>query len=328
MSLSRRAVMGFAGASALAVSALLVSEAQAQSWPNRPITFVVSQAAGASPDVMARLLADRLSRSLGQGVIIENKPGAANVVGANAVARATPDGYTFFFATSAALVSNPFLIEKLSYDPVKDFAPVSMIARSHQMIVVHPDVPAKNLQELIALDRKEPGKLSVAVDSPRNLAGITAQALKKRAGMEWVLVPFPNIANAPQDVMAGRLQAGVFSVAVVESHIRDGKLRPIAIASDKRASSMKDVPTVAETLKDFDFAGWFMLMAPTGTPEPILARMNAEVIKAMQDEKIRETAPGLGFEIETSTPEAARKLLSSQLDLWKNITTELGLKPQ
>ncbi len=305
-----------------------LDEAAAQAWPSRPVTFIVSQAGGASPDVMARILADRLSRSLGQGVVIENKPGGGNVIGATAAARAAPDGYTFFFATSAALATNPFLVEKMTYDPIKDFRPVTMIARSHQVLVAHPDVNAKSVSELVALERKEPGKLSVAVDSPRNLAGVTAQALNKRAGLDLSLVPYPNINSALQDTMTGRVGLGVFSVSIAEALIRDGKLRPLAIASSKRSGSLPDVPTLSETIKDFDFSGWFMLMAPVGAPDNIVNRLSRDVAEAMADEKIREMAPKLGFEIETGSPEAARKFLADQLELWKGITTELGMKPQ
>src|SRR5258708_14888678 len=147
-------------AAALAAAlSLSFGEASAQSWPQRPMTFIVSQSAGASPDVMARMIASRLSISLGQTIIVENKAGAGNVIGATAAARAAPDGYTFFFATSAALVTNPYMVKNLSDDPMKDFAPVSLVTRSHQIIVVHPDVPAKTLAELIALDKASPGKL-------------------------------------------------------------------------------------------------------------------------------------------------------------------------
>lgn len=277
---------------------------------------------------MARILADRLSRSIGQGVVIENKPGGGNVIGATAAARAAPDGYTFFFATSAALATNPFLIEKMTYDPVKDFKPVTMIARSHQVLVAHPDVPAKNVNELVLLERKQSGKFSVAVDSPRNLAGVTAQALNKRAGMDLSLVPYPNINAALQDTMTGRVELGVFSVSIAEALIRDGKLRPLAIASIKRSASLPDVPTLSESIKDFDFSGWFMLMAPAGTPDEIVNKLGSSVGDAMSDERIREMAPKLGFEIETGSPETARRFLIDQLELWRGITFELGMKPQ
>ena len=162
---------------ACALALLVSSQASAQNWPQRPVTFIVSQSAGASPDVMARMITTKLGAALGQSFVVENKPGAGNVIGAQAAARSAPDGYTFFFATSAALVTNPYMLKNLGYDPVKDFAPVALVTRSHQIVVVNPDVPAKTLADLIALDKASPGKISMSVDGPRNLAGVTAQAL-------------------------------------------------------------------------------------------------------------------------------------------------------
>lgn len=318
------AMAAFVAGTALASA----SAASAQSWPQRPVTMIVSQAAGASPDVMARLVADRLARRIGQGVVIENKPGGANVIGATAAARAAPDGYTFFFATSAAMAVNPFLIQKMTYDPVKDFDPVTLVTRSHQVLVVHPDVPVKTLADLVAFDKKAPGKLSIAVDSPRNLAGVTAQALNRRAGVQFVSVPYPNINAGLQDTIAGRTELGIFSMSIVETLIRDGKLRAIALASSKRSEMMPELPSIGESIPGFDFSGWFMLMAPTGTPRAIIERMNAEVREAVKDEKVREMAPKLGFDIETGSPEDAARFLKGQLETWGRITNELGLKPE
>ena len=149
---------------ACALTLLVSQQAFAQSWPQRPVTLIVSQSAGASPDVMARMITNKLGAALGQSFVVENKPGAGNVIGAQAAARSAPDGYTFFFATSAALVTNPYMVKNLSYDPVKDFVPVALVTRSHQIVVVHPDVPAKTLPELIALDKAAPGKIAMAVD--------------------------------------------------------------------------------------------------------------------------------------------------------------------
>ena len=309
----------------------LAHDAFAQSWPARPVTFIVSQAAGASPDVMARLIATKLSVSLGQTVIIDNKPGAGNVIGAQAAARSAPDGYTFFFATSAALVTNPYMLKNLSYDPVKDFTAVALVTRSHQVFVVHPDVPAKTLADLIALDKAAPGKYSLAVDGPRNLAGVTAQALNKRAGTQFVLVPSVNINNGLQDTIAGRTQVGVFSASIVESHVRAGALRALATASNKRLEAAPDVSAAAETLPGFDFSGWFMLMAPSGTPGEIVAKMNAAIGAATRDAQVRELAPKLGFEIDPNgagTPEQAAAFLKEQLALWATTTKELGIEPQ
>jgi tripartite-type tricarboxylate transporter receptor subunit TctC len=226
------------------------------------------------------------------------------------------------------MAANPFLIQKMTYDPVKDFDPVTLVTRSHQVLVAHPDVPVKTLADLIALDKKAPGKLSIAVDSPRNLAGVTAQALNRRAGVQFVSVPYPNINVGLQDTIAGRAEIGIFSMSIVETQIREGKLRAIALASSKRSETMPEIPSIAETIPGFDFSGWFMLMAPAGTPPAIIARMNAEVREVVKDEKIREMGPKLGFDIETGTPAEASQFLKSQLETWGRITSELGLKPE
>lgn len=316
---------------ALFITTLLMQPACAQVWPQRPVTFIVSQSAGASPDVMARLIANKLSATLGQSVIIENKPGAGNVIGAQAAARAAPDGYTFFFATSAALVTNPYMVKNLSYDPLKHFTPVALVTHSHQVIVVHPDVPAKTLSELIALDKAQPGKIAMSVDGARNLAGVTAQALNKRAGTQFALVPSVNINNGLQDTITGRTQAGVFSASIVEAHVRSGALRAIATASTRRLLAGPEVPAAAETLPGFDFVGWFMVMAPAGTAPEIVTKLNAALNEATRDADVRELAPKLGFELDpksVGTPEAAGAFLKTQLELWAKTTQELGIEPQ
>ncbi|MDO8876207.1 MAG: tripartite tricarboxylate transporter substrate-binding protein [Pseudolabrys sp.] len=317
---------------ALGVAVLTqTNPAAAQDWPQRPVMLVVSQPAGASPDVMARMIAERMGRTLGQNVIVENKPGAGNVVGAAAAARAAADGYTLFFATSAALVTNPFMMKSLPYDPVKDFAPIALVARSNQLIVVHPDVAAKTLPELIALEKRTPGKFSMSVDGPRNLAGVTAQALNKHAGTQFVLIPSTNPNAGVQDVMTGRTQAGVFSISIVEQLVRADKLRAIAVASAGRATSMPEIQSAAETLPGFDFQGWFMLMAPAGTPPAIIARLNAAADAAAKDPQVKELSVKLGFDLApggVGTPQAAGAFLKGQLAVWEKTTKELGIEKQ
>lgn len=318
------AILGFAFVTQL-------SPAQAQDWPQRPITLIVSQPAGASPDVMARMIAERMGKTLGQTVIIENKPGAGNVVGAAAAARAAADGYTLFFATSAALVTNPFMMKSLPYDPVKDFAPIALVTRSYQLIVVHPDVAAKTLPELIALEKKTPGKFSMSVDGPRNLAGVTAQGLNKHAGTQFVSIPSTNPNAGVQDVMTGRTQAGIFSISIVEQLVRAGSLRAIAVASKGRASSMPEVASAAETLPGFDFQGWFMLMAPAGTPPAIIAKVNAAADAATKDPQVKELSAKLGFDLQPNgvgSPQAAGAFLKDQLGVWEKISTELAIEKQ
>ena len=205
------------------------------------------------------------------------------------------------------------------------------MTRSHQVIVVHPEVAAKTLPELIALDKAAPGKISMSVDGARNLAGVTAQALNKRAGTQFALIPSVNINNGLQDTITGRTQAGIFSASIVEAHVKSGALRALATASTHRLVAAPDVPAAAETLPGFDFSGWFMVMAPTGTPADIIKKLNAAIDEATRDSQVRELAPKLGFELDpkgAGTPEAAAEFLQTQLALWAKTTKELGIEPQ
>jgi len=326
----RNSLVAIGVASSLALLAQ-IAPAQAQNWPQRPITMIVSQPAGTAPDVMARFIAERLATPLGQNVIIENKPGAANIVGTVAAAHAAPDGYTLFFATSAALVTNPYMVKNLPYNPVKDFVPIALAARSYQVIVVNPKVEAKTLAELIALEKKSPGTFSMSVDGPRNLAGVVGAAINKYAGTHFVLIPAANVNTGAQDVMTGRTQSGIFSVSVIEQHVRAGTMRAIAVAPKDRAANLPDVPAAAETLPGFDFQGWFMVIAPAGVSPDIVKKVNAAINDVLKDPKVKELAQKLGFEFwpnGAGTPQEAAAFIQKELALWEKITKDLGIEPQ
>lgn len=312
--------------------AVAASGAQAQSnWPQRPVTMIVSQSAGASPDVFARLISEKLHQAIGQPVIVENKPGAGNAIGAQAAARATPDGHTFFFATSAALTMNPFLMKNLPYDPMKDFVPVALVTRSHQVLITNPSFPAKSLKELIEVTKKEPGKYSIAIDGPRNLSGVIVRILKAKAGIDIVEVPYTNIPGSLQDVVAGRVPMGMFSLSVADAQIRAGAVRAIAGASALGMSSMPEVETVAKTFPGFDYLGWFMIMAPAKTPDAIIDQMHRAVASVMKDPALIAAAPKLGFDLDPKgigSREDAGTFLKAQMNLWDATTKQLGLLPE
>lgn len=313
------------------IALCLSSPAIAQSWPQRPVSIVVPQPAGNSPDVLCRVIADKLSRALGQQFIVENRAGAANLVGTQAVARAAPDGYTFLFATSAALVMNPYTFKKLPYDPVKDFTPVAMVARSNHVVLVNPEVKAKTLGELIALEKSAPGSLSIAVDGPRNLSGLIAQSINKQAGTSFVLVPYNTTTNAVQDSITGRVQTTIQAASIAESFIAAGTLRPVAVAGSRRIGSLPDVPAISETLKGVDLQGWFILMAPAGTPADIVERLSAETARALSSAEVQERAPALGFDVgvgEAVTPAGAKRFFEEQLAATGKVIRELGIEPE
>ncbi|MBR1236508.1 tripartite tricarboxylate transporter substrate binding protein [Bradyrhizobium sp. AUGA SZCCT0177] len=313
------------------IALCLSGPAYAQSWPQRPVSVVVPQAAGNSPDVLCRIIADKLSRALGQQFVVENRPGAANLVGTQAVARAAPDGYTFLFATSAALVTNPYTFKKLPYDPMKDFVPVAMVARSNHVLLVNPEVKAKTLAELIALEKSAPGSLSMAVDGPRNLSGLIAQSINKQAGTGFVLVPYNTTTNAVQDSMTGRVQVTIQAASIAESFIAAGTLRPVAVAGSKRIGSLPDVPAIAETLKSVDLQGWFMLMAPAGTPTDIIQKLSSEIAGALKSPEVQERAPALGFDVgigDAVTPAGAKRFLDAEHASAGKVIQELGIQPE
>jgi tripartite-type tricarboxylate transporter receptor subunit TctC len=316
----------------LAAFALLPTLACAQTpWPQRPVTFVVSNGAGSSPDVMARLLGAKLEPLLGQSIVVETKPGGGNVIGAMNVARAPADGYRIFFATSAAIAANPFMMKQLPYRPLEDFEPVAYLGRTNQFILVHKDVPANTIDELIAIDRKKPGDYSFAIDGPRNLAGVTAQAFNFHAQTKFVYVSYPNIVNGLQDLVAQRLQVGVFPVAISGDFVRDGRLKALAVAGLKRIAAFPDVPSASETFRDFDFSGWFVLMAPKGTPPEIVAKLNEATDKAMRDPQILAMAPKLGYDFDVNgvgSPQRAREFIAQQLAFWEKTTKQLAIEAE
>ena len=311
------------------LAAVTFQPAHAQTWPTKPVRIIVSLAAGGTPDIICRLLADRLSVALGQQVVIENRPGGGNIVGAQIAAHAAPDGYTLFFATAAALVTNPFTYKTLPYDPLSDFVPVSMIAKGPFFILAHPSVPVKDLAEAIAFDKANPGKLAFATDGPRNLSGILAAWLNKLGGSTILQVPYAAMPQGVQDVLAGRVQLIVLAVPSAAQHIASGALRPLATSSAERLSNYPQVHTIAETLPGVEFIGWFILVAPAGTPDEIVMRVNREMDAILKNPQISGKLADLGFfTTGADTPDAVRAYVRTQHDLWGRLTHDIGLQPE
>ena len=217
-----------------AAQAAFAQIALAQTWPERPVRFITSQAAGNATDIIARITADQLSARIGQPVVVENRPGGGNVIGTQAAARSAPDGYTFFLATAAALVTDPYTFKSLPYDPMKDFVPVAKVAEVSFMIMANPKVPAKNLQELIALAKSQPGKLTIATDGARRFSGMVVSWLNKLAGIETLQVPYTAQRQGVQDAVSGTVDLIILAVPVARGLAANGQLRPIATTSLKR----------------------------------------------------------------------------------------------
>jgi tripartite-type tricarboxylate transporter receptor subunit TctC len=312
-----------------ALSLSMVAPAGAQAWPSKPIKIIVSQAAGGTPDIICRIISERLSQALGQQIVVENRPGGGNVVGAQAAAHAAPDGYTLFFATAAALVTNPYTFKSLPYDPLADFVSVAMIAKGPFVVLAHPSVPAKTLSEVVAYDKANPGKLTFATDGPRNFSGILAAWLNKLGGINILQVPYATMPQGVQDALAGRVQLVILAVPSAAPHIASGALRALAVSALKRFQRFADVPAIAETFPGVEFIGWFVLAAPKGTPADVVTRLNREMDVILKNQEIANRLADLGFFTEgADTPEGTAKYVQSQYDTWGKVARDIGLLPE
>jgi tripartite-type tricarboxylate transporter receptor subunit TctC len=303
--------------------------ATAQAWPDRPVKFISSQAAGGGTDMIGRLIAGQLSAKIGQPVVYENRPGGGNVIGTQAAARSAPDGYTFFYASAAALVTDPHTYKSLPYDPVKAFDVVSNIAEVSFMILAHPDVPAKTLPELIAYAKANPNKLQIATDGPRRFSGLIAAWINKLAGTNISYVPYVQMTQGIQDVISGRVQLIILAVPAARGHAAASKLNALAVTSAKRLEAYPNVATVAETFPGFDFAGWWVLAAPTGVPAPILERVNKELSTILKDPEVTSKMTNVGFISRGGgTMQQTRDYVSGQHATWGRLVKEIGLQPE
>src|SRR5713101_1070980 len=306
-----------------------LAHAHAQSWPARPIKMIVSFPAGSAPDIVCRFVTDRLSQAVGQHIIVDNRPGSGNVIAGQAAARSAPDGYNFFCATAATLVSNPHTFKSLPYDPVRDFAPVAMIAKGPFFVLVHPGVPVKTLAELAAYDKANPGKLTFATDGLRNFTGMMAAWLNKISGMSILTVPYAAMPLGIQDTVTGRTQVTILAVPAAAPRIRSAELRPLAASFAQRVPGYENVPAIAETYPGFELVGWFLIVAPAGTPAESGQRVNREMDKILKDPETVRRLRDLGFFTEgAETPEAVGDAIRADREKWGRIVKEIGIQPE
>ncbi len=312
----------------VAAMAALFSEAlRADTYPSKPITLVAVFGPGSVSDTICRLLADPLGAALKQPVIVEPRPGADGALAALYVARAAPDGYTLMLATNSPLSAAPYLLKNISYDPVKDFAPVTRVGSFTLALVVNPSVPAKNIKELIAYATANPGKLSFASG---NTAGIVAgHTLARWAGIDILHVPYKSTPPALQDVLAGRVSMMFADLTSALPHVRSGALRPLATTRLKRSALFSEVPTLDEAgVTGFDLDAWAGIVAPAHTPPAIVAQLNGELRKLIESEAIKSKLASLGFEAFSSSPEDFGGYIKVELDRWAKMVKDAGLQPQ
>ena len=274
-----------------------LASAQTQSWPNRPINMIVSFGAGGTADILARMIGEELSTVLGQPVVIENRPGAGGNLGAQAVARAEPDGYTLLLSGSPTHSVGPHLFKNLSYDPMKDVPPVAMVAIAPNLLVVNAELPAKSVKELVQLARDKPGQITFSSAGIATSGYLAAEMLKSSAKLDMAHVPYKSGPEAVTGVLAGNVSFIFFTVPALLPQVKAGKLRALAITGAQRSALVPDVPTVAEAgFSDFEVLAWFAVFAPRGTPEPIVQRLAAEIEKIVKRPDIREKMAKLGAE--------------------------------
>lgn len=298
-------------------------------WPGKPIKVVLSQPAGSGPDNIARLLGDGLAQSIGQPFVIDNKPGGQNVIGAQAARQAAPDGYTFYFATTAALVTNSYLFKTLPYDPLKDFVPVPFVANSPFALLVSADSPIKSVDDLIARSKAEPGKLSLANEGPRTFGGMIARLFNSRAKTGANLVAYSSIGTGVQDLMGGHSDALVADVASTAQLVRQGRLRMLAVTSPKRIAGWDNVPALAETLPGVDMVGWLAVVAPAGTPTPIVTRMNEGINSMLANPAFAEKLLAIGpIAAPPQSPQQFDAFLREEHRRLGMIAAEIGLLPE
>ena len=313
-----------------AVILATATAAHAQSWPNRPVKMIVPTGPGAATDVMARLMAESVTRGLGQPVIVENLGGASGLVAHQTAARAPADGYTFLFSNTSGLAINPVSFKSIPYDPVRDFTPVATVVDfGPQILSVNADVPVKTVAELIAYAKANPGKLSYAVDVTAGAAPIAARLFNKRAELGLVEVPYRSAAQMLQDVAAGTVPVLISSMAASNAMVQAGKVRRLAISSSKRFPPLPDLPAINETVPGVAMDGWFVVVAPTGTPAEAVQRMNREIGEFLKGDQINARLTGFGLATSgAGTPQSTGEFIAREQEKWRALAVELKIEPQ
>ena len=324
-SVNRRA-QGFA--LGLFVGALAwLPNAGAQEYPTKPIRLVITYPPGGNTDLVGRALALKLGEFMGQQVVVDNRGGAGGVLGSMITAQSAPDGYTIMLGTSAGMVINPLLSRKLTYDPVRDFAPVSMVVIVPQLLVINPQLPVKNVRELIAFAKAKPGYLnagSSGVGTPNHFG---TELLKWLAGVDIVHVPYKGGAPALTDLLGGQIQMAFSSVPAVLPHIKAGRLVALGVGSAKRSPALPNIPTIAEAgVPGYEYTTWYGIFAPAKTPRTLIARLNAEIVKAMETPDIKDRFTALGGDPDPGTPEELRAYMANESAKWAKIIKAANIR--
>ena len=301
----------------------------AQAWPARPIKLVVPFPAGSSPDIIGRLVAEPLAQALGQPIVVDNRPGAGGNVGTGAVAKAEPDGYTFLFTIQGPLVTAPLLSRNLGYDPVKELAPVSLVATSPNVLVIDPKLSATSVADFVRIAKQKKGELNYGSVGNGSAAHLAMELFKARAGLDIVHVPyqgFPQVVNA---ILAGQVQAGFMVPGIAMGQVRAGKLKALAVTTLGRAASLPELPTLAELgYPGFEAISWQAVLAPAKTPRPIIDRVSQELVRIVKSADVRGKMLGQYFSAAGTAPEALAGLMKTERDRWAQVIKTAGVQPE
>jgi tripartite-type tricarboxylate transporter receptor subunit TctC len=310
-----------------AVVALMATAAFAQSYPTRPVKLVIPSAPGGTSDFVGRMIAGKLSEYLGQPIVIENRPGAGETIGTEAVAKSAPDGYTLLLVTPA-FTANPALYPKLPYDSMKDFAPVAQVLSYPYVLVASASLPASSVQDVIALAKANPGRIQYASGGSGGGNHLAAEMFKSLTTVQLAHVPYKGNGPAITDLLADRVQLLFTAMAPVEAQVKAGKLKALAVTGPKRLASAPDVPTMLEAgVPDFDVVSWYGVLVPWGTPKSVIERLNADLRKTMQNPEVRDKlVASLGADTAVSSPEAFGAMLRKEFVLWAKLVREMNIK--
>ncbi len=323
----RRALIhGIAAAIALA-AAPAISQTPASNWPNKPIRYIVPFAPGGTTDILARTIGERLGAALGQPIVVENKPGQGGSIGAAELARAAPDGYTIGGGTISSHAINATLYDKLSYDPLTSFAPITMYATQPNVLLVHPSVPAQNLKEFIALLKANPNKYSFGSAGNGTSQHISGELFKVMAGVSMQHIPYRGSGQMMPELLAGTVPVAFDNIATAVQHVNAGKLRALGVTSATRSIVSPDVPTMAEAgLAGYDISSWQAVFAPAGTPAPIVERLYTEIARILKTPDIQKRLGDLGLNISEMTPAQLLALIKSDVPRLGKIVKETGAR--
>ena len=310
----------------LFVVAASIGAVYGQSFPAKPVRLVAGFPAGGGVDATARAYAQKLGEYWGQNVIVENRSGANGMVGAEAVARAPKDGYTLFLSTPSEVALNPLLYAKMSYEPLKDLAPISLVAIYPNVMVVNAAVPASSVQEVIALAKKTSGGLHYGTSGTGSTQHLAGEWLQRYASFNWIHVPYKGAAPATTDIVGGQIPVAILGLGAIMPHIKSGRLRAIAVTSTQRSAALPDVPTLYESGIKFDATQWYGILTTAGAPPEIVSRINSDLKRAAAEPSVRERLIALGGEPATSTPEEYAALIRSETGKFAKIVKDANIK--